>query len=38
MNTDRLISFTQSLVREKSLSGDEGRVVELILAEMRAGV
>jgi len=36
MNTDRLIAFTQSLVREKSLSGDEGRVVELILAEMHA--
>lgn len=36
MNTDRLIAFTQSLVREQSLSSHEGRVAEVILAEMRA--
>lgn len=36
MNTDRLIAFTQALVREQSPSSREGRVVEVILAEMRA--
>lgn len=35
MDTQRLIAFTQSLVRTPSLSGEEQRVVELILAEMR---
>lgn len=35
MDTQRLIFFTQSLVRTPSLSGEEKRVVELILAEMR---
>lgn len=35
MDTQRLIFFTQSLVRTPSLSGEEQRVVELILAEMR---
>ncbi|MBI5301080.1 MAG: YgeY family selenium metabolism-linked hydrolase [Chloroflexi bacterium] len=36
MNIDRLVLFTQSLVRTPSLSGAEQRVVALILAEMRA--
>lgn len=35
MNTERLIAFTQLLVRTPSLSGQEKNVVELILAEMR---
>lgn len=35
MNNDRLIAFTQSLVRTSSLSGEEKHVVDLILAEMR---
>ena len=35
MDTQRLIAFTQSLVRTPSLSGEEKQVVELILAEMR---
>lgn len=36
MDTQRLVTFTQSLVRERGLSGEERNVVELILAEMRA--
>src|SRR3990172_6046509 len=36
MDTQRLVIFTQSLVRERGLSGEERNVVELILAEMRA--
>jgi len=36
IDAERLIAFTQSLVREPSLSGQEQAVVELILAEMRA--
>lgn len=36
IDAERLIAFTQSLVRERSLSGQERAVVELILAEMRA--
>jgi hypothetical protein len=36
MNPERLIAFTQALVRTPSLSGEEGAVVELVLAEMRA--
>ncbi|MBI5650907.1 MAG: M20/M25/M40 family metallo-hydrolase, partial [Chloroflexi bacterium] len=35
MNTERLVTFTQSLVRTPSLSGQEKNVVALILAEMR---
>jgi len=33
---DRLVEFTCALVRERSLPGEEGPVVQLILAEMRA--
>lgn len=36
MNVERLIAFAQDLVRKQSLSSHEGRVVEVILAEMRA--
>lgn len=36
MNKKRLISFTQELIREKSLSGDEQAVVSKITAEMKA--
>ena len=36
IDAERLIAFAQSLVRERSLSGQERAVVELILAEMRA--
>ncbi len=35
MNTERLIAFTQALVRTPSLSGEEKAAVELVLAEMR---
>ena len=35
MDTERLIAFTQTLVRERSLSGEEHAIVALILAEMR---
>ena len=35
MNTERLITFTQSLIRTPSLSGEEKKVVDLVLAEMR---
>ena len=34
MNTERLIAFTQALVRTPSLSGEEKAAVELVLAEM----
>ena len=36
MDTSRLIAFTQSIVRERSLSGEERAVCEKIAAEMRA--
>jgi putative selenium metabolism hydrolase len=36
MNVERLIAFTQALVRQQSLSGEEGAAVALVLAEMRA--
>ncbi|MCC7361570.1 MAG: YgeY family selenium metabolism-linked hydrolase [Anaerolineales bacterium] len=36
MNTERLLAFTQSLVRQRSLSGEEGAVIQLVVAEMRA--
>jgi putative selenium metabolism hydrolase len=36
MNVERLIAFTQALIRQQCLSGEEGAVVELVLAEMRA--
>jgi hypothetical protein len=36
MNTDRLIAFTQALVRERSLSGEERPVVDVVAGEMRA--
>lgn len=36
MDTDRLISFTQTLVRQPSLPGQEGPAVELAVAEMRS--
>jgi hypothetical protein len=36
MNVERLIAFTQALVRQPSLSGEEGPVVALVLAEVRS--
>ncbi len=36
MNTDRLIAFTQALVRQRSLSGEEAGVVQVVVDEMRA--
>ncbi|MCC6190353.1 MAG: YgeY family selenium metabolism-linked hydrolase [Anaerolineales bacterium] len=36
MNTERLIAFTQALVRQRSLTGEEQPVIQLILDEMRA--
>jgi len=36
MNVERLIAFTQALIRQQSLSGEEGAAVALVLAEMRA--
>jgi len=36
MNTEQLIDFTQTLVRQPSLSGEEKSVVEIITNEMRA--
>jgi putative selenium metabolism hydrolase len=36
MNPDRLIAFTQTLVRQRSLSGEEAAVVQIITDEMRA--
>jgi len=36
LNTDRLTAFAQSLVQTRSYTGEEGPVVDLILAEMRA--
>ena len=36
MNNDALISFTQKIVREQSLSGEEGAVIKIIADEMRA--
>ncbi len=35
MPQDSLITFVQTLIRQRSLSGDEGAVVELIISEMR---
>ncbi len=35
MNQERLISFAQELIRERSLSGEEGPVVAKVVAEMR---
>jgi putative selenium metabolism hydrolase len=36
LNLERLIAFVQALVRQPSPSGEEGPVVQLILAEMQA--
>jgi putative selenium metabolism hydrolase len=36
LDIDRLTRFTRSLVQTRSLTGEEGPVVELILSEMRA--
>lgn len=36
MSVGRLIAFAQALVRQRSLSGEEGPVIQLILAEMQA--
>lgn len=36
MSEDQLITFTQSLIRTPSISGDECAVVDVILREMRA--
>jgi putative selenium metabolism hydrolase len=36
MNTERLIAFTQALVRQRSLSGEEAAVVQIITDEMQA--
>ena len=36
MNAERLIAFTQALVRQRSLTGEEQPVIQLILDEMRA--
>ncbi len=33
---ERLVEFTRALVRQKSLTGEEEPVIQLILAEMRA--
>jgi len=35
MPQDSLAAFVQALIRQRSLSGDEGAVVELIISEMR---
>ncbi len=35
IDTDRLTQFTRSLVQTRSLTGEEGPVVQLILSEMR---
>jgi len=35
MPQDSLVTFAQTLIRQRSLSGDEGAVVELIISEMR---
>jgi len=34
MSEDSLIAFAQTLIRQRSLSGEEGAVVELIISEM----
>ena len=36
MNTQNLIEFTQKLVRQQSLSGEEGAVSQIILNEMKS--
>ena len=36
INTDALISFTRKIVRQESLSGEEGPVIQIISDEMRA--
>jgi len=36
LNADRLTEFTRSLVQTRSLTGEEGPLVERVLAEMRA--
>jgi len=36
MAEDSLVAFAQALIRRRSLSGDEGAVVELIVSEMRS--
>ena len=36
MNTNRLLAFTQALVRQRSLSGEEAPVIQLVTDEMRA--
>jgi acetylornithine deacetylase/succinyl-diaminopimelate desuccinylase-like protein len=36
MDKQRLIAFTQELIRERSMSGEEQRVIAKIVAEMKA--
>ncbi len=36
LDTDRLTQFTRALVQARSLTGEEGHVVQLVLSEMRA--
>jgi len=36
MNKDKLIDFTQRLVRQQSLSGEEGAVTQIVVDEMKA--
>ena len=36
LDTDRLTQFTRTLVQTRSLTGEEGPVVQLVLSEMRA--
>jgi len=36
MNTQALIEFTQKLVRQQSLSGEEGPVIQIVVDEMKA--
>ena len=36
MNTQNLIEFTQKLVRQQSLSGEEGAVSQIVLNEMKS--
>jgi len=36
MNPERLIAFTQALVRQRSLSGEEAAVVQVVVKEMQA--
>jgi putative selenium metabolism hydrolase len=36
MNKQRLITFTQELIRERSVSGEEEKVVSILVSEMKA--